>query len=287
MTRHYKFIGDPGVVPFLVKGIVKVTPIPELNDPSELTSNVIANDVVESLHRLRREGYTEDDLVHLRRQGKLLERLAPQFQAVPVPRTREEATRLIQSSFYDTTSVLEALLEKTADEMSSKVGLLCVSRRYDSLPMWAHYASNATGLVVEFVCLDRIFAGDDTGILAQPITVRYGREARGVTFDPRSHEALFFEKFQDWSYEQEVRVVLPLTDCMQRDIAGKRLYLYQIPLDCVSRLFLGWRMRTETVDEIRAHVRSENPRVEVVQVRFERGHVTVGEAAMNMPAPAL
>jgi hypothetical protein len=79
MNRYYKFVGDPKAVPHLLKGSLKFTPIQELNDPSELTSNVIIKDVVASLNRLRRDGYTDDDLAQLQRQGNLLQRLAPDY----------------------------------------------------------------------------------------------------------------------------------------------------------------------------------------------------------------
>jgi hypothetical protein len=58
--------------------------------------------------------------------------------------------------------------------------------------------------------LDKVFAGNDTGVLRQPIAVRYERELTGVSYEPRLHETLFFNKFLDWRYEQEVRIVLSL-----------------------------------------------------------------------------
>jgi hypothetical protein len=66
---YYKFVADPASVAYFLKGCIKFTPIHELNDPSELTSNVIVEDVVNSLARLRRDGYTEDDLIHLQHQA--------------------------------------------------------------------------------------------------------------------------------------------------------------------------------------------------------------------------
>src|SRR3546814_19823431 len=65
--------------------------------------------------------------------------------------------------------------------IASKVGLLCLTRRYDSLPMWAHYAEQAKGLVVEFYDLDQIFKGDKTGVLHQLTNVRYDRDEYGFT----------------------------------------------------------------------------------------------------------
>jgi len=276
MPSLYKFIADPDTVQFLLKGIAKFTPIPELNDPSELIPNVIVDEVKASLTRLRRNGYSEEDMLHLRRQGNLLRQLAPQFRAIDVPGTKEQATAVIRSPVYDSMPALKRRLNETAREMSSKVGLFCLSRRYDSLPMWAHYTGNAAGLVVEFVDLDGVFPGDDTGVLRQPIPVRYEREHLGVSFDPQSHESLFFAKFQDWSYEQEVRVVLPLADCRQEFVGGKLLYVYDMPGSCVARVILGWNMAPEKVEAVRAHARTINRKVEIVQARFVRGRVDLG-----------
>jgi hypothetical protein len=276
MPSLYKYIADPAAVRFLVQGIVKFTPIPELNDPSELVPNVIIDEVLASLVRLRREGYSDDEMHHLRQQGHLLRRLAPRFQAVPVPATKEQATALIRSPFYDSVTLLEQLLNETAREMSSKVGLFCLSQRNDCLPMWAHYAANATGAVVEFRNLEAVFSGDNTGILNQPIPVRYERERFGVTFDPRSHASLFFVKFQDWSYEEEVRVVLPLDHCREESVSGKPLYLCDIPTTCVSRVILGWNMTRENIEAVYAHAHHLNSDVEIVQARCVRGPVEIG-----------
>jgi len=274
MPPLYKYITDPGAVQLLFQGVCKFTPIPELNDPSELIPNLILDDVKASLDYFRQNGYTDTDMFHLRRQGMLLQRLAPRFQAIEVPDTREQATLLIRSSFYDDVPRLERLLNDTAREMSSKVGLFCLSRRFDSLPMWAHYAGNATGLVVEFAGLEKYFTGDETGVLRQPIAVRYERERVGVSFDPQSHETIFFAKFLDWSYEQEVRVVLPLTDCRVRELPDqKRLYLYDVPRDCVKRVILGWNMSADKVKDVRAFAAIHNPEVEILQARFVHGHV--------------
>jgi hypothetical protein len=197
MTTLYKFIGNPDDVQHLLGGSIKFTPIQELNDPSELLPNVIPEEVRESLNRLRNYGYNDDDMVHLRQQEKLLQQLAPDFQAIKVPETKEQATTIIRSPFYDNLPLLERLLAQTAEQISSKVGLLCLTKRKDPLPMWAHYAANATGVVIEFRDLHDTFCGDETWILRQPTSVRYDRDRLGVSFDPRSHQSLFFAKFQD------------------------------------------------------------------------------------------
>lgn len=272
----YKFIANVEDARFLLKGCIKFTPIPELNDPSELLASVTPEDVRRSLERLRKHGYTEDDLVHLRRQGKVLEKLAGRFQAIGAPNTPEQANAMIASPFYDNIPLLESLLRDTAREISSQVGLFCLTRRYESLPMWAHYAANATGVVFEFRDLENVFLGDDTGVLHSPISVRYERERLGVTFEPQSHDSLFFAKFEDWSYEQEVRVVVPLADCRSVAAGDRTLHLFDIPSHTIARVILGWRAPPSSARQLVELVEENNPDVEVYQAEIEGGRVRIG-----------
>ena len=271
--KYYKFVSDHTSVPYFLDGSIKFTPISELNDPSELTSNIIKEDVEQSLNRLRKNGYRESDLQYLKQQGHLLQRLAPEFQAARVPQTVVQATTLIRSRFYDNLPLLEQLLAETATQISSKVGLFCVSKRFDSLPMWAHYATSASGLVVVFEGLDDVFQGDDTGVLKKPIDVRYNREESGVTFEPSSHEALFFEKFQDWSYEQEVRVVMPLDECKVVRVKENNLYLYKIPPTHISELIIGWNMKDDSIEKIYKSVQNSSSSIQISRADFRKGEI--------------
>jgi len=58
----YKFIADPDALAVLLKGIVRFTPIPELNDPSELVPTLNPDEVRASLERLRRDGNARTSL---------------------------------------------------------------------------------------------------------------------------------------------------------------------------------------------------------------------------------
>ena len=51
----YKFIADPDVLTFLLQGIVRFTPISELNDPSECVPTINAIEVRASLRQLREQ----------------------------------------------------------------------------------------------------------------------------------------------------------------------------------------------------------------------------------------
>ncbi len=275
MKTLYKFIADPSAVSFLLRGMIKFTPVPELNDPSELTPNIITEEVKRSLDRLRKDGYTETDMINLRRQKNLLRRLSPQFHAGGLPETPNEATAQLHLPYYDQIATLEQQLNELVLAIAPNAGGFCSSLRYDSLPMWAHYANNATGLVIEFVDLERVFQGDDTGVLSQPIAVRYERDRLSVSFETRSHESIFFAKFPDWSYEREVRIVLPLADCRKEPKENSHIYIREIPRGCIARLILGWRLPLAVRKVIRDQVQEFDRDVEIVDASVVRGRVMV------------
>jgi len=140
--------------------------------------------------------------------------------------------------------------------------------------MWAHYAANATGFAVEFAGLEDEFTGDATGVLRQLREVTYAQEIEGVTFNPKSHESLFFSKYMDWSYEQEVRVVLPLADCHQHIHDQGILYLYNLQPKYIRRVILGWNINRTSADAVQDAVSEVCPNVEVVQAQFRLGKVS-------------
>ena len=273
MTTLYKFVAKPEHVKFLLQGFVKFTPTSELNDPSELSPVIVKDNVRKSLARLRREGYNSQEFSDLRKQEHLLERLAPEYLVAPVPSSPEEATKRIRSKQYDNIPRLERMMYDIAQKISSRVGIFCLSKCRDSLPMWAHYANNAKGLAVEFQYLDKIFPGDKTGILRQPIAVYYAKDGIGITFEPRSHKSLFFCKFPDWEYEREVRIILPIDDCYCQDNLNDPIYIYKIPPACVVRVILGWKMEPERIRKVKNYVHEINPKVSIIQTHFDRGRI--------------
>ena len=277
LNALYKFIKDPRHAEYLLSGKLKFTPIPELNDPTELIPRFVIHDVRESLAKLRRNGYSNSEFHHLQRQGNLLEQIAPEVQGTSVPRSIHEANQLLKSRFYDDMTNLEKLLNRTMEILVSRVGIFCMTYRMDSLPMWAHYADHAKGLVVEFGGLEKTFAGDATGILARLIEVIYHQDLTSITFNPCSHEYMFYSKFSDWSYEHEVRIVLPLDKCTKCISDECTVHTYKIPLCHVRRIYCGWNIGCDMLGELIGYTRSINPSVEVWTTTISSGHVRRGE----------
>lgn len=137
----------------------------------------------------------------------------------------------------------------------------CFSRTPVSLPMWAHYAEDLRGCVVEIdetalasafpkAIVDDVTYQDEpypglTEMLHRAYEIMKPRYTyllqRGV------FAAAYLTKATSWSYEQECRMVLSADEV--REAAD--LVLLDVPKDCVSALICGPRASRETSELVR------------------------------------
>jgi hypothetical protein len=209
---------------------------------------------------LRRDGYSEVEFNWLRKQGLLMQRIKSAHQAIPAPADADSALKQIRKQFYDDVDVIARLQKAFVDEVRSKVGVLSLCSTLDSFLLWAHYASSAKGFAVEFdqFRLAHTFPGDATGVFFQLMPVRYSKHPETVTFFPSTTLAMFFSKIQEWSYESEYRVILPLEECdkVKINLSKKTMFLKKIKPENVTGIVFGWKTPNEDIDEVRKAVQS-------------------------------
>lgn len=129
-------------------------------------------------------------------------------------------------------------------QLNRSVGILCLSRVRDSLPMWAHYADQYAGAVVEF--------DGSHEALAQHFDVEYRKTRprwhidRYLTDKPIPLSELC-AKSCDWAYEKEVRLARPLTNCEERgaDARGFPICVGALPASAIKCVIMGERMPVE------------------------------------------
>lgn len=88
--------------------------------------------------------------------------------------------------------------------LKSKVGILCLAERPDSLLMWGHYANRHTGFCVEFIPQgpDSVFHH------AYPVSYSPRRITVNLMNDfPSVPRIISLTKAADWAYEREWRIV--------------------------------------------------------------------------------
>jgi hypothetical protein len=138
MRTLYKFVSSQAAVRAIARGSLKFTKIAELNDPSELVPHMNREAVRASLVAVRRTGYTPAQFEWLGCQEALLRLLSPETHVLSRPSTIELANRTLAWAVYDDLDFMEEQLLRTISLIRSRVGVLSLTERFDSLPMWAH-----------------------------------------------------------------------------------------------------------------------------------------------------
>ncbi len=236
--RCYKYVATSAALSSILTGEMKFTVPAELNDPSELFPKFSCDEVLSSLHDLRARGHSDDEFQGLKRQHALMRALIPYYWKADLPLTKADADQMIKLPIFDNVMLVEQLFQGMLQSMSASVAVACLSKRWECLPMWAHYANRAQGLVVGYDNLEDVFPGDETGWLNCLKEVTYSRETAGISFYPDSYGAIFFSKLRDWAYEAEVRVATELSRCRE----GPTGHTRAASVSHVACVILGWRM---------------------------------------------
>jgi Protein of unknown function (DUF2971) len=160
---------------------------------------------------------------------------------------------------------LLGMVEKVASKglqetVARQFGVLTLTERPDNLLMWAHYARNHEGFVLE---VDATHAFFDRPAAVGGRTHRVGKVAYSQTRPAvaltgyKGVEALFV-KSAEWEYEQEWRMVLPLSESIQTiETPWPPIHLFPLPPAALSGVILGCRMTAVSRTEILSMLANE------------------------------
>jgi Protein of unknown function (DUF2971) len=123
----------------------------------------------------------------------------------------------------------------------SKYGILCLTKDPDNLLMWAHYANNHNGFVLQFDEEHPFFApyyfDQQEFLLTQ---VEYTNNRPVLSYSTLHSQFVYYRKSPCWSYENEWRLIRPLSDA--KKIIEHSIYpraLFQIPADAIKGIIIG------------------------------------------------
>lgn len=147
--------------------------------------------------------------------------------------------------------------------------IFCVSEDRDNLLMWAHYADNHAGVVLEFRCVPEV---DSPFCVAIPVTYQHEKPTLGsfdevfrdlVGFEDvdfvRKNEDMIYVKSDHWAYEKEWRYPLPTHN--PSELFDLRAFH---PLE-LSSVVLGCRMTEENKAKVVRIVNDRYPHCGVYQ----------------------
>jgi Protein of unknown function (DUF2971) len=164
------------------------------------------------------------------------------------------------------------MLRKAFTSMIQRiVSILSLTKDPYNLIMWAHYAQNHQGFVIEFDESHGFFnqkrhPKDEFGFLRE---VTYSNERPKVILNNMTPVDLFLVKSKHWKYEKEWRMMLPIMNFnKQVEISDTRIVLAPLPPDCVKGVILGCRISLEKREKL----------LRLLSSRHEYSHVKKYEA---------
>lgn len=142
------------------------------------------------------------------------------------------------------------------DGLDDRMGVFCLSETATDVLMWAHYADNHKGFLIEFDSEHEFFHQawqDGTDRFRR---VNYLSERTNVkTAAALNRDEVFFTKSKAWEHEREWRMVLPLQSANHPPIG--RIYLFDIPPTCITGLIFGCNMPKHEQQAIREFVATD------------------------------
>ena len=169
----------------------------------------------------------------------------------------------------DNPEILTEMLTKNANKVASQAtGVLSLSASWQTSPMWAHYAANHEGFCIGFDASYLFFKHRADNLVFK---VEYGTERPIVpvsrVFEGGLTDAMYEEKDNRWSYEEEFRIVKPLILASRSagdDKRGNPIKLFSLPPESVKEIIVGLHCTSDVRDRVRKW-REGHPHVELYE----------------------
>lgn len=123
----------------------------------------------------------------------------------------------------------------------SKFGILCLTEIPDSLLMWAHYANNHRGFVIQFDETHEFFAPTSHEEQLLELTkVEYSAQRPVLSYSSINSPTLYYRKSPEWAYENEWRIIKPLR-AARKTLAHPDYprFLFELPPSAVKGVIIG------------------------------------------------
>lgn len=198
--------------------------------------------------------------------------------------TKEWGDLMVETEFHN------------AEKLRDTTWICSLSKTYQSLLMWTHYAQNHTGVCVG-LNIEKVLKNTPPLFCMpalEPLVWDVQYEdiiQRPSNIDPWQYQ--LSTKGKDWEYEQEVRLIaehatrqyLAYTDELSlREQNGELIHEKEFPRDmpvregeCFDTLFLGFKIDGEKKNQIIQTARELNPNIKLYQM-------TVDENAFRLKA---
>lgn len=137
--------------------------------------------------------------------------------------------------------------------LNNHIGILCLSEIYDNELMWANYAENHTGLVLEFETEHHFFKPIIKVEYTHDIPTINLEEFEEIETNPLKYLKIIKNKSINWNYEREQRIfkLLRQNDRIEDNLDSLSfpIFLFRFPPHCLKGIIFGARFSEKTIDK--------------------------------------
>lgn len=237
MNSVYKYL-PPERIKFLEDGLLRFTQPGALNDPFECLPALPAETINGALRYMEKLIHEPIKLSNGLTRG---ERRSLQRENM---KTKLKAYKQLRGN---TSAFSERFYKDAAENLNGKVGILSLSRRWNSGLMWSHYTNSYAGFCVGFQRNHQFFQFEENPSRGKlPLLPVIYSQQRTLIPDRRMNPIEAFgvvlTKSLDWGYEQEERVIDLLSEAkITIDASPFNIALFDVPLDAVTEIIIGMR----------------------------------------------
>ena len=208
------------------------------------------------------------------------------FECLPGKPSSEEYDRAVEQicqSLYAQTSssvekenikkwaselLTENLYNNANDSVNAEIGILSLSKNWNSTLMWSHYTDCHKGYCIGFNKNHSFFEkyinnnGTKSKILKEVV---YSKNRVQIPMDmnaPKLTYEPFITKACGWDYEEEIRVISTL-NLSNKNFKGKLcdVHLFKVPFDAIDEIIMGVNISPLNEEKIRKFGIEKNIRV--------------------------
>lgn len=203
---RYKYVPfNEGSLSIIKDGTMKFTPRKEFNDPFDCHPEEDEKAIIQSIIKtIKKNPQTLEEKKHI---DNIIIGMKGKLSPAQLYLERRKFRRKNEKDFLI-----------NCNGVYDKYGICCLSRNPLNLLMWAHYAKDHKGFVIEFAIPTKANFPDSYSSeqirsycaqLLFPLSVKYEEEKPVITSGDgeETQNKKFLTKGKDWEYEQEERVI--------------------------------------------------------------------------------
>ncbi|MFG6244988.1 DUF2971 domain-containing protein [Vibrio diabolicus] len=239
MSYIYKYL-PPERKSYLIDGLLRFTPPSDLNDPYECLPALPVELEQSTFNHVKKEILTPP--THRNGMSRIERRLADK-------KYKKHAQKVMKEINMDPTFISKKFYADAKAKMDANIGILSLSRRWDSALMWSHYATSHSGICIGFNREHDFFKqgndkNDNGNFIFKPVTYSEQRSlVPGSRLNKSQSISVLCTKSLDWQYEQEERAIALLSDATKTIKTEQlKLSLFNVPHESIAEIIIGMRV---------------------------------------------